>query len=534
MDYGADYMSSELLPCIASYVFRAAERVPDRIALRDETTRYSYAELAAWLTQRMNCLIALGVRRGDRVAIMCPPTADSYALFLAVTGVGAIWTGINPRFTRREAHYVLSDAQPHLIMIAEKYLSEGSEWLSIAALHRDFPRTAHICAMSEVTRTDIEAIESPAHARANGPIAKPDDIAALVYTSGSSGAPKGCLLPNHSIVGRNTQYNKRLPVADYPRISSVMAMNHIAGTTMLPAAALMAEGSVVFREQFDPASVGRLIKEHSLNMYFGAPAMFELIRRAPTFDRSLFESLEWLIFGGAPLVRETLMTLQTLCPQVVSTWGMTETLGPTTFTAPGTETEELANSIGKPAIEGDVIVIREDGKVCQDGEQGEIRVRRTYCMAGYLNRPDADAEVFTADGWLRTGDIAEILPSGSLRFVGRMSDMFKSGGYNVYPREVEVVIEEHPAVALAAVLGVPDDVWGEVGNAYVQSKGGLRVSEQQIREWCKARLANYKIPKRFEMVDSLPLLPIGKVDKAALKRAQRNIDPGVDAQPSVT
>jgi acyl-CoA synthetase (AMP-forming)/AMP-acid ligase II len=176
--------------------------------------------------------------------------------------------------------------------------------------------------------------------------------------------------------------------------------------------------------------------------------------------------------------------------------------------------------VGRP-IRDDVRVVKDDGEPCKAGEIGEFQVKPDYCMVGYFNRPQETAASFTADGWLKTGDLVEVLPDGNFRFSARVSDMFKSGGYNVYPREIEIALEEHEAITTAAVVGVPDTLYGEVGYAYINLLAGNTVDAEQLKGWCKSRVSNYKIPKVIEVLNAMPLLPNGKLDKTALKKSAR-------------
>ncbi|NBT92489.1 MAG: hypothetical protein EBT37_07740 [Betaproteobacteria bacterium] len=194
---------------------------------------------------------------------------------------------------------------------------------------------------------------------------------------------------------------------------------------------------------------------------------------------------------------------------MLAVYGMTETVCNVTWADDSFSDEALATTIGKPDPNVELKLIDDNCVESSDGQEGEIAVRHGAMMLGYFNRPEATATAMTPDGFLRTGDIAQRLSDGSYRLVGRRSEMYKSGGYNIYPREIEQCLEEHPGVALAAVVGVPDPVYQEVGVAWLM---------RQIRDWCRERLANYKIPKRFEWLDELPMLPVGKVDKLRLKR----------------
>lgn len=236
------------------------------------------------------------------------------------------------------------------------------------------------------------------------------------------------------------------------------------------------------------------------------------------FDPRQFDSLQCINFSGGVISRELLNQLLTLGSGVVQTcFGSTETCIGVIFSEPGLAPEILVASVGRPVAD-DCRVVNEQGQACKTGEIGEFQVLPDFCMAGYFNRPAATAEAFTDDGWLRSGDLVQVLPDGSFRFSARSSEMYKSGGYNIYPREIEIAIEAHPAVVAAAVCGVPDALYGEVGYAFVQPMPAAALSTTEVQDWCRQRLANYKIPKQVECVDSMPLLPNGKLDKAGLRK----------------
>lgn len=205
-------------------------------------------------------------------------------------------------------------------------------------------------------------------------------------------------------------------------------------------------------------------------------------------------------------------------------YGLTESGSAVTVIPPARDVDLLEKTVGWPFPGAEVRLVDKAGAPVADGEAGEIQSRSIYNMLGYWRRPEASAETISADGWLATGDLARRNPDGSYSIVGRVKEMYKSGGYNVYPREVEQVIESHPAVDMAAVVSAPDPVWQEVGVAYVLPGGEL--STEELRAWCRERLANYKLPKLFVVVEELPLLPIGKVDKVTLtQRAGRDYQP---------
>ncbi|NND83516.1 MAG: AMP-binding protein, partial [Acidimicrobiia bacterium] len=237
------------------------------------------------------------------------------------------------------------------------------------------------------------------------------------------------------------------------------------------------------------------------------------------FDLS---SVEYIIWSGAAAPEPLLEVLATFDATLATSYGMTETVGSVTYTDLDAGFEVLANTIGKPDPRYEVKVMRPDGTESEVGEEGEIWVRGDCRMLGYFNREDATKETIDPDGWLHTGDLAFMRPDGNLTLVGRLSEMYKSGGYNVYPREVEMVLEDHEALVLAAVVGVPDPLYREVGFAFVQAQPGASVDLDGLRAYCRTRLANYKVPKHFEVIEEMPFLPVGKIDKLRLAEMARD------------
>jgi len=239
----------------------------------------------------------------------------------------------------------------------------------------------------------------------------------------------------------------------------------------------------------------------------------------PDFEKTDFSSVELIAWGGAALPIPTIKRLQKLAPRLMNVYGMTETAANTTYTSPDADLIELSETIGRPSPHMPCRIMNADGKLCETGEHGELQFKGEYLLLEYLNRPDATRDVYTDDGWLHTGDLGYWREEGTISLVGRLSDMFKSGGYNVYPREIEELLEGHPAVEMAAVVGVPDERYQEVGAAYVIiNKDHHTIEPAALKTYCSENLANYKIPKTLTIVIELPTLPVGKVDKVTLKQ----------------
>lgn len=518
-----DIDPSTLLPGISDYVLKYAQEVPDRIAMRSEYGKISYRELGERVNRLALALQRSGVRRGDRVAVLTTPRSDAYTIFLALNAIGAIWMGINPVYQYKEMKYVVDDATPVALVFLSgfrqrSYLEEvrslQADCGSLQQVYCLDRELEEFSALQDMVERYTEAGEMlPVETRRN-----PEEVAMLVYTSGSTGEPKGCMLPNRAMAYRAFTQWTQFRVSDYPRVYCPLPLNHVGGMQMVAGATLFAGGTVNFAEKFEPAEVGGIVARGQVNFMVLFPTMYQLICDDPAFVPQDWQSMECLNFSGGVISRELLGKLATLgAGNVCTCFGSTETCIGVVFSEPGLDLDTLSISVGKP-IRDDVRVVGEDGTACAVGEIGEFQVIPDYCMVGYFNRPEATAAAFTEDGWLKTGDLVEVLPSGDFRFSARVSDMYKSGGYNVYPREVEIVLEGHAAIASAAIVGVPDELYGETGYAYLQLQPRAGVEAGGLMAWCKASLSGYKAPKYLEIIPAMPLLPNGKLDKTELKR----------------
>jgi len=516
--------SAETLPGalarVVDYVLRHGREHPERRAIVSAEGALSYAELAALVQRHARALWAVGIRPGDRVALLSTPRPEFVVSYLATTMIGAIWLGLNPRYSARELRYVLGDATPSLVLttlapperapldeaaagLVERPIAE----IGSSALLRAFDEAALGAA------PDADEID-----RALGEIrVDTQEPALIVYTSGSTGAPKGALVRHSGLVRLGLVEGAAWQLTT-PVVLCNLPINHIGCVGDLVGVPLVLGATLVLREAFDAAEVLRDVEEHRISALFQIPTQLQRICTHPDFETRDLTSLEVVGWGGSPLPRSALSAYRTKGVRLVSTYGLTEATSSVTYSDPDATDDDLLTTVGRPDPGMRVRLLGDDGAWITDGE-GEVCVRNPTVMAGYLNRPEATAEAFTEDGWLRTGDVGYLREDGNLVLVGRTKDMYKSGGYNIYPREIEQVLESHPDVQIAAVVARPDPDFHEVGVGYVQPAPGSTLTAEALREWCRDRLANFKVPKDFVLVDELPLLPVGKVDKTALRAA---------------
>lgn len=501
---------------------RHCEERPEHEAAGEAGRRFTYAGLGREVDELARAYLAAGVRRGERVAFYGEPCIDYWLSFLAATSIGAIWLGLNPKYRLQELEYVIGDAEPMLVTVDEEIdggdrreilaaLGEGALKGRLAAgfdLPGSRPLTDFRAGGSRVSETELAAARAAVD---------PMDTALLVYTSGSSGAPKGAMLTHHGLTYGAASHVRHTPLREM-RIVCNFPINHVACTGDVCMSALAAGGFILFQRQFDPAAVLRATAEERISIWGGVPTMLQLMLADPVFAETDLSSLEVVTWGGAAMPREGIEALMRLGVMLSCVYGMTETAANTTRTPPGASLEVLAETIGRAEPEFPCRVMAEEGREAQCGETGELQFRGDYLMKGYYKRPEATAEAFTGDGWMKTGDLVRLREDGYLEFTSRKSEMFKSGGYNVYPREIEIAIEQHPLVVMAAVVAMADPLYQEVGCAFVMPVPGGALDETELRNFLRARLANYKVPKRIEIRAMLPFLPVGKIDKMSLKK----------------
>lgn len=509
-------------PRISDYVDVFAASRPDAEAIVCGDRRIDYASLARQVDAVARGLLAAGIRHGDRVAMLSTPRAEFWIVFLATVRIGAVWVGLNPRYSRRECDYVLDDAEPSLLLLqAEAQAAAAKTPARELAAGRDAPSTVSFAGGIDGTMSFDAFLEAGRDVPANALAAAIDavrtsDPALIVYTSGSTGRPKGAVLTHYGLAFGATLQTRHFAV-EQPSLVVSFPVNHVASVADTCATTFVKGGKIVFREHFDPAATVVATAAERCTLLAGVPTMLQMILATPEFAAADLSSVELVLWGGAAMPVAVIERLQATGARLMTAYGMTETATHVTYTDDGAGIEVLANSVGRPDRRCELRIAAPEGEAASSAGAGEVQLRADFLMAGYWRRPEATRESFTDDVWFRTGDVGRLRDDGNLQLVGRLSDMFKSGGYNVYPREIERVLEAHPAVEIAAVFGVPDDIYQEVGCAWVQPSANRRVTAEALDAWCRRQLANYKVPKTIHVADTLPLLPVGKVDKKALR-----------------
>lgn len=491
---------------------RALQRHPDQTALThlaDEgTRRHTHAQLADGIARHAAAFARRGIARGDRVALLAPNSDQLVRAILACWWLGAVACPLNVRWSKPELAFALQDSQASLLVIDE----------SLAALA---PEEACPVLRFAPLQDEAAALAPLPDSRTGG-----DALAALLYTGGTTGRSKGVMLSHANFWTASMTRGAELNNAPDSVSLLVAPLFHVAGLGRL-VGQLIVGGTCVTLAQFRPAGVIAAIEEHRISDIIVVPTMLQALLDEPSFTPQRVKSLDRIAFGAAPMPPDLLDRALAAWPhaEFFQAYGLTETAGAVCINLPANHRPEarargLLTSVGRAGLGAEIIVADESGRELPRGEVGEILARGPMVMQGYWRNPEASATALR-DGWLHTGDAGRMLEDGHLFIVDRLKDMIITGGENVYCAEVEAALRSHPQVAHAAVVGVPDARWGEAVHAVVVTTAEGGTSADELRAWCRERLAGYKCPRHITFVRELPLSAAGKVLKNVLREQVR-------------
>ncbi|MDX3542181.1 o-succinylbenzoate--CoA ligase [Streptomyces europaeiscabiei] len=490
---------------LGSWPARRARKTPQRTALIHGDTSITYGELYERTTRLAHALRASGVRRGDRIAYLGPNHPSYLETLFAAGTLGAVFVPLNTRLAGPEIAYQLADS-------GAKALVYGPGFTGLVA---GLPGDTDVRTYVE-TGTEYEALLAGAEAE---PIDQPvtaDDTCIIMYTSGTTGRPKGAMLTHGNIIWNAVNVLVDQDVITDERALVSAPLFHTAGLNMLTLPVLLKGGTCVLVEAFAPEATFDLIERHRITFMFGVPTMFDQVARHPRWADADLSSLRMLSCGGSPVPTPLIAKFQERGLTFLQGYGMTEA-APGTLFLDAEHAVSKAGSAGVPHFFSDVRVVRPDMTPVDVDEPGEVVVRGPHVMPGYWGLPEETAAVF-ADGWFRSGDAARVDEDGYVFIVDRIKDMIISGGENIYPAEIEDQLLAHPDVVECAVIGVPDDKWGEVPRAVVVPREGSALDADEVLASLAGRLAKYKIPKSVVIADELPRTASGKLLKARVRK----------------
>ena len=506
---------------LGSWPRRRARMTPQRRALVVAGRETTYAELDRRVTRLAHGLAGRGVARGDRVAYVGLNSAEFVECLFATARLGAVFLPLNTRLAPPETAFVLEDADPRLLLVAPGF-DELASAPEIAELGIE---TLRVAAPEDGGTDDLQAGDET-------PLDEPvtlADLAMVQYTSGTSGRPKGVMLSHGNLVWN--VYNLLVDVdVRSDEVALVTApLFHTAALNQVLLPTLLKGGTCLVEARFDPDRALDLIERERVTLLFGVTSMYLALSRSPRWEQTDLGSLRSALSGGAPLPESLLRTWSDRGTAIVQGYGLTEA-SPGVTMLRAADAERRLGSAGTSCFFTDVRVVGPDLADVGPGGTGEVLVSGPNVSAGYWRNDEATATAFVDTSWLRTGDLARVDDDGYLTIVDRLKDMFISGGENVYPAEVEQAIHSHPAVAECAVIGVPDERWGEVGRAVVVPRDGAAVEPEELLAHLETRLARYKIPRSVVVIDELPHNAAGKLQKSAVRAAFGRPDPSRGAE----
>jgi malonyl-CoA/methylmalonyl-CoA synthetase len=462
-----------------------------------------YDDLDATAARIAHTLIGAGCEKGDRVAAQVDKCWQALALYLACLRAGLVYLPLNTAYRKSELKYFFGDAEPRVIVCSPKNLT------TVAALRPE--ATVLTLSGDEGTLVDL-ARDAPG--TFDTVVSAPDDLAAIIYTSGTTGRAKGAMLTHRNLASNALTLVNAWGFTRGDVLLHTLPLYHIHGLFVACHCALLSGSRMLWLPRFDAAEVIGQLPHASVMM--GVPTFYTRLLAEPGFAEDACRSVRLFISGSAPLLPETFNEFRSRSGHaILERYGMSETGMNTSNPLHG---ERICGSVGPPLPGVTLRVVDRDGRPCPPGAVGGIEVKGPNVFAGYWRMPDKTREDLTADGFFRTGDVGELLDNGYLKIVGRAKDLIITGGLNVYPKEIEERIDALPGIAESAVIGVPDQDFGEAVTAVVVAKAGQAPSEAVLIAALKAEIAHFKVPKRVHFVEELPRNAMGKVEKNTLRK----------------
>ncbi|NOX17220.1 MAG: long-chain fatty acid--CoA ligase [Chlorobi bacterium] len=486
-----------------------AKYSPEKLAIRDRQSgkEWNYYELNNCVNLLAHSLSEnYGIRKGNRIAVLSTNSPEYAALFLAGIKIGAILVPINFRLTETEMGTLIAETSPEILFFQKEFEETVSRMKSKYSIRN----TASADAVGKILEKKNAVRTEPAKITIDE-----NDPVMVLFTSGSTGIPKGAIITHKMLFWNSINTELRLNITSEDHTLTFAPFYHTGGWNVLQTPFLHHGASQTFINNFDPELIIELIEKEKVTLLFGVPTMLQMMAEKENFNSADFSSMRYIIVGGAPMPIPLIKKWHNKGVFIRQGYGLTE-VGPNCFSLSEKDAERKIGSIGFPNFYVEAKIMDRNGRECGAEEPGELWLFSPAVTPGYWNKKEETKKAIT-DGWFHTGDIAEKDEDGYYYIVDRKKNMFISGGENVYPSEVEKVLYAINEIRTAAVIGVEDEKWGEVGAAFIALNKNAELETEKIVEICKTKLAKYKIPKRFIFLDKLPLNSSQKIDKLKLK-----------------
>ena len=517
---------------ISEVLHRTASRFPDQDAVVGDDRSLSYALLDAEVDKVSRAMIATGIEAGDAVSIWAPNGLDWIVISYAVYRIGAVLAPVNTRFKGEEAATIMQSTAARMLFTVTDFLD--TDYVALLAAEAPLPQLTEVVVMSGNVPDGVTSMTDfldRGQGVSDGSVLDreaavgPESLSDVIFTSGTTGRPKGAMLTHGASVRTYEAWTDSVGLRAGDRVLMVYPFFHTAGLKAGILACALQGCALIPHPVFGAESVMARVEQERISVLPGPPAIFQSILTEPSLPRFNLGSLRLGITGAAMVPVDMVEAMHTDLgfDDVVTAYGLTETHGTVSACRHGDPVETVATTVGKPLPGVEVRTVDDGGIPCPVGTTGEIVVRGFNVMAGYLGDADSTNQAIDSDGWLHTGDLGSIGEDGNLRITGRMKDIFIVGGFNASPAEIEEMILRHPSVAEVGVVGAPDQRLGEVGVAFVAPRAGQQIDPDELVSWCRSCMANYKVPRRVEVVTHLPLNASGKVMRGALREEAARI-----------
>ncbi|MCD6136628.1 long-chain-fatty-acid--CoA ligase, partial [Candidatus Bipolaricaulota bacterium] len=516
---------------LSQVLAQAAAHYPQRPVIADDGEHITYEELNARVDRLARGLIELGVEKGEKVGLWMPNISEWVIAYFAIARIGAVVVPMNTRYKPHEVSYILDNSEATTLFMVDTFVGIDYRQM-IADLRRRLPLLKNVIivgekgsdmrSFSEVESLGAGLVDDDKLARREA-MCDPQDNVFILYTSGTTGNPKGAMLSHHNIAENAKQVTEVLHATENDVFLLAVPFFHCFGCVMGITGAITWGASMVPMTVFKAREALELVEREDVSVLYGVPTMFVLELeeyRKGKGDGSGYDvsSLRTGIMAGAPCPVEVMKgVMDELHCNVSIAYGLTEASPVITMTRFDDSVDLRVETVGRalPGIE--VKMADDDHAPVPTGEMGELACRGYNVMMGYYKMPDKTAEAIDGEGWLYSGDLATMDEQGYVRIVGRKKDMLITGGFNVYPAEIEEYLFTHPKVQNVSVVGAPDDVMGEVAVAYIIPREGETIDPQEIVDYCAGKIANFKVPRYVEIVDEFPMTQSGKIQKFRLR-----------------
>ncbi len=497
---------------IGSWLKYREIETPDKEALVSDGKRFSYKQLNQRVNQLSGAMQSLGIKYGDRIAVLSYNCNEFAEIIMAAAKLGLILVPLNWRLTPVELTFILSDSGAQTLFYDASFAAAAEELKKNTGLNNLISLYGKSALQGSLTYDDFIEGKPVTEPSPSSPVGL-ETPHIIMYTAGTTGKPKGAVLTQGASFWNAVNCISAMSITADDRDLNVLPMFHIGGIGLFTLPVFYMGGTVLLLRTFDPAKALNIIKKEKVSIFFGVPAIFLFLANQPDFQ--CMKDVRVVMCGGAPLPVSLIKLYEENGLRLLQGFGMSEA-APSIAILDKDMYLQKAGSIGRRLMHLETRVVDEDMKDVPPGEIGELIMRGPNVMIGYWNRPEATEEAFRG-GWFHSGDLARREEDGSLYIVDRSKDMYISGGENVYPAEVENAIYEIPEIGEAAVIGIPDQKWGEVGKAIVTVKPDKKLTEEQIISHLKGCLAKFKVPASVDFVDVLPRNAMGKVLKNTLR-----------------